>query len=227
MRLSDVYDIPEEVARGVHSQAFEKFLWNWFGDTYAITHGELDLRFLEDLTPDEVELAQELVRRNLKLKYTHIIQGASLLQDISSVATLRTMLQKEPDEDRRLTIAGALWQLNRDPVFVEYLNHAKLSHCSLLDGAHLLKVLWLDDERAINILIDLLDCKERFVQYQTLSLLNSLEFDRAMNCVAREMPRQPDQYRKRRHDPAFREMMTAAVNKWNTETQNGRLHRGW
>ena len=115
MRLPDSYDIPEEVARGPHSPAFAKFLSNWFGDTHALTHGELDLTFLEDLTAEELELAQEMVRRNLKLKYTHIIEGAAALHDIAAVPILRAMFNEESDESRRLTIAGALWKLIKDP----------------------------------------------------------------------------------------------------------------
>ena len=58
MRLADSYDIPDEVSRGPHSPAFEQFLRNWFGDTYALTHGELDLSFLDDLPPEELALAR-------------------------------------------------------------------------------------------------------------------------------------------------------------------------
>lgn len=159
MKLSDSYDIPEDVARGPHSAAFAKFLSNWFGDTYAITHGELDLTFLEDLTTDERELAREMVRRNLKLGYTHIVEGVSALRDIEAVPTLRAMFDKETDESRRLTIAGVLWKLARDPVFLECLERCKASRT--LGHFGLLKVLWLDDSRAVDFLIDLLPAKDR------------------------------------------------------------------
>jgi hypothetical protein len=75
MWLSDAYDIPEGVAAGSHSPVFAKFLRSWFADTRAITHGELDIRFLDDLTPEELSLARELIRRNLKTKHSHIIEG--------------------------------------------------------------------------------------------------------------------------------------------------------
>jgi hypothetical protein len=64
LRLRDSYDVPSEVALGSHSRAFGEFLWNWFGDTYRITRGELDLTFLRDLTPEELE-------------QDHIIEGAA------------------------------------------------------------------------------------------------------------------------------------------------------
>jgi len=163
-----------------------------------------------------------MLRRNLRLMNTHIIQGASLLHDVAAVPILRNLLEEESDPDRRLTIAGALWKLSGDPVFIECLNQARTSRCNLLEGAHLLKVLWLGDGRAIDFLIDLLDFQEWLVRSQALGLLNELEFGRRMGIPAREMPRQPDDYRKRRRDPAFRELMTAAVRKWNFEMKTGR-----
>lgn len=66
-----------------------------------------------------------------------------------------SLLEDEFDESRRLTIAGALWKLVRDPVFLEYLERAKMSGL-IATYAHLLQVLWLDDERALDFLIDLL-----------------------------------------------------------------------
>jgi hypothetical protein len=65
------------------------------------------------------------------------------------------MLDDEPDESLRLLIAGALWKLNKDPVFIECLNRAKKNGL-LKIPFHLEQVLWLNDERAIDFLIDLL-----------------------------------------------------------------------
>ena len=221
MKLDDEFDIPEEISRGPHSPTFAKFLRNWFGDTSALTHGELDLTFLDELTPEELDLARQMVRRNLKLRYTHIIEGASALHDVDAAPMLRAMLEDEPNESRRLTIAGALWKLNRDPIFFDYLNQAKGPNRSLLSGAHLNQILWVGDERAIDLLIDLLDNKDEFIRFQALSLLNCLEFCRRFFVPKRELQRQPEDYRRRKLDPAFRAFMTAAVRRWNGETKNG------
>jgi len=157
--LSNGYDIPEEVTRGPHSPAFRKFLSKWFYDTYAVTHGELDLTFLEDLTAEERQVARELIRRNLKTRHNHIIEGASALRDIEAVPTLKAMYDQEPDESRRLTIAGALWKLSKDPVFIECLERGKTA--GSLGYFGLLYVLWLNDWRAVDYLIDLLPQKDR------------------------------------------------------------------
>ena len=81
MRLLDSYDIPESVAAGPHSPAFAKFLWNWFGNPMALSRGELDLTFLNELTPEELSLAKELIRRNLRVKHTRLFQGVEALHD--------------------------------------------------------------------------------------------------------------------------------------------------
>jgi hypothetical protein len=219
LRLRDSFDVPEEIANCEHSPAFAKFLFNWFGDTYALTHGQLDLTFLEDLTPTELATARELIRRNLKLRYVHIIEGVSALHDVAAAPILRGMFNDEPNESRRLTIAGAIWKLTRDPVFVDCLNRAKESGAHLFVGDHLRQVLWLDDERAIDFLIDLLDYK---AARGVLALLNQLETGRVMIVPPRELPHQPADYRRRRHDPEFREFMTAAIRRRNMETKNGR-----
>jgi hypothetical protein len=222
VRLSDSYDVPESVASGHHSPTFSKFLRNWFGDTTALTQGELDITFLSELTPEELSLARELIRRNLRLKHNHVIEGAAALHDLAAAPILHAMLDDESDMSRRLTIAGALWKINRDPVFIKCLQEAKSVRASIFAYVHLWQVLWLDDERAVDFLIDLLDEKDWTVQSLTLGLLNQLESGRRMGIPAREMPHQPADYRKLRGDPAFRAQMTAAIRQWNAQSKNGR-----
>ena len=227
MRLRDAFDIPERITAGSHSPAFEQFLWNWFGDTRAITHGELDLSFLQGLSPEEFTTARELIRRNLKLNYNHIIQGAAALHDIEAVPILRRMLDAETSGSRRLTIAGALWNLVRDPIFIACLDSAKTERegGKLLAGAHVDQVLWLDDERAVYFLIDLLDQRDREARTQALGLLNTLEFG-WRTVIPAGVPHGPEDYRRRRSDPVFREKMTAAVRKANRERKDG-MAFGW
>jgi hypothetical protein len=225
LRLSDSYDVPDEIAAGPHSPAFESFLRNWFGNPWALTHGELDLSFLEDLSPDELRTARALIRRNLRLGQTHIIQGAAALRDLEAVPILRAMLEAQDDLDRRLTIAGALWNLVRDPIFITCLGQARRSDRRFLVTAHLYSVVWLDDERALDFLVDLLDHWDSLARAMALDLLNMLEFGRT-TLVPKEMARGPEAYRSRRPDPAFREMMTVAIRTWNRTRKSG-MEFGW
>ena len=68
---------------------------NWFGDSNSLNRGELDLSFLEELSPEELQTARELVRRNLRLSLRHLVQGAAALRDREAVPVLRAMLAAE------------------------------------------------------------------------------------------------------------------------------------
>ncbi len=221
MWLSDSYDVPNGVAEGPHSTVFAKFLRSWFADTYAIPHGELDIRFLEDLSPEELSLARELIRRNLKSKRNHIIEGAAALRDPDAIPILRGLRAQESDMSRRLTMAGALWKIDRDPIFVDCLREARSVRAEIFGSPHLYQVLWLDDERALDFLIGLLEVKERTTVYSfTLGLLNELESGQGMVHHSK-MPHQPEDYRKLQKDPVFRAHMVTAIRKRNAESTNG------
>lgn len=216
----DCYDITDDVFQGQHSTAFLRFLRNWFVDSGKLTRHELDLSFLQEMSPDEAQLARALLRRNLPLKYTHIIEGLAALRDTDSIPTLREMLAVETDLSRRLTLAGSLWKLARDPVFVDCLNAMVESEGGNLKAAHLNQVLWLDDERAMDLLIVLLGDRDNFVRHLALSMLNMLEFQ--TTSPNRAFARQPDDYRKRRNDAAFRALMVDQLKARNRSNTNGR-----
>jgi hypothetical protein len=221
MFVSDTYDVPESIVSDVHSPTFAKFLRNWFSETGALTHGELDITFLRELTPDELSLARELIRRNLRLKYNHIIEGAAALHDPEAVPILRELLAHEGDMSRRLMMAWALWQINRDPIFVECLQKARLIDPKLFVSRHLDQVLWLEDGRALDFLIGLLEVNDGMVLQCTLSLLNRLESGRPMLVHHSKMLHQPADYREMQNDPAFRAQMVAAICRRNAESTNG------
>jgi hypothetical protein len=227
------------------SPAFREFLLTWFGSAVRITFGLPRLTILNDLTTDEITLAQELVRRNLKCRYIHIINATWALGDTSAAPLLRSMLEDEPEESRRLSIAGALWKLVRDPVFLECLEQAKKSGL-LATYSHLLQVLWLDDERALDFLIDLLprsdEDKRRVALIRRRNLLQHTPLRKWANHAivthnaaqgagpwaliilnnlefGRDVPpdqkHPPSHYRDQQFDPAFRQHMLLALHKSN------------
>lgn len=220
MRFRDSYDVPPELLKEERSRPFRDFLWCWFADPSAVTHGQLDISFLLELSGTELASARELIRRNLKLKQTHIIQGAAALRDMSAVPILREMLDEESDDSRRLVLAGALWNLVRDPVFIACLERAKKKGGSLFAYGHINQVLWLDDERALEFLIDLLDQRDSLVRLQVLNLLNTLELGRRVNNPA-EIVYRPDDYRNRRMDPTFRNTMVESIMSFNRKVRTG------
>jgi hypothetical protein len=241
MWLSDMYDVPQDVVDGPHSPAFRQFLLNWFGSN-RVSFDER-LRTANDLTPKEATVGRELIRRNLKCNHSHIISGTWALGDLEAVPLLRMMFGNEQDESRRLVIAGALWKLNNDPVFVECLNRAKKSGL-LKVYFHLRQVLWLNDERAIDFLISLPETDHDGVRARKLRRLNRWFFATPFRRITLWLVRHhneaqgaapwalsilnhletghivpPDEqrpasyYRERRNDPTFRKMMVEAVYK--------------
>ena len=54
----------------------------------------------------------------------------------------------------------------------------KTGDSSTLKQAHFHQILWLRDERAIDLLLDMPDDKDHFVRFLALSKLNELEFGR-------------------------------------------------
>ena len=222
MTFSSSYDLPEQIFKQPHPPAFKEFLHHWFVNTWGLSRGEVDLAFLNDLTPEEREIAKDLIRRNLGLKYTHIIEGVAALHDVSTAPILRSMVDEETNASRQLTIAGVLWKLTSDPIFIDCLSRMKASDDATLKQAHFHQILWIGDDRAISFLIDLLDDADRFVRFLALSTLNRLEFNRQFFVPAKQLPRQPDDYRRRRHDSSFRQLMTVHLRASNARSENGR-----
>ena len=171
------YDIPAKAKRQSKrgSAAFQTFYRHFFVNECGLIRGEVDLSFLKDLTPQETTLAKDLIRRNLNRGYTHILQGAAALHDHEVVPQVKEMLACESNLSRRLTIAGTLWKLDKDPSFVECLYDMVQSDSNSLKEAHIDQIAWLGDERAINLLIDLLEDDGSFVRYLALSRLNEIE----------------------------------------------------
>jgi hypothetical protein len=249
MWLSDSYDVPQALVDDPPSPAFRQYLLNWFGSN-RVSFSEL-LRAANNLTPEETAVARQLIRRNLKCGYSHIISGTWALDDLEAVPHLRAMFDAEPDESRRLVMAGALWKLNRDPVFIECLNRAKESGL-LSVYFHLQQILWLNDERSIDFLIDLLPLEDRDPSERRLLRLRNLCWHtpfRGMTMrivrdhnlakgagswalsllnhietgqlVPKDEQRPPSYYRERRNDPAFREMMLQAIHKSIAQVHQG------
>jgi hypothetical protein len=250
MWLSNCYDVPQAVVDDPPSTAFRQFLLYWFC-SIRVSFSER-LKAATNLSPEETPLARCLIRRNLKCKHSHIISGTWALGDLEAAPPLRTMFGQEADESRRLLIAGALWKLNRDPVFIECLKRAKESGL-LAVYFHLQQVLWLNDERSIDFLIDLLPQEDRDPRERALIRLRNLcdhtpfrgltmrmvrEHNDAKGAgpwalgllnhletghlAPRDELRPPSYYRERRNDAAFREMMLEAVHECIAQMHQGR-----
>jgi hypothetical protein len=213
-----VYDIPAKAKRECKqgSPALQAFYRDFFVNATGLIRGEVDLTFLQSLTTKESALAKDLIRRNLKLRYTHIIEGAAALRDQEAVPQLKEMLARESNLSRRLTIAGTLWRLVKDSSFPERLHDMVQSDSEPLKEAHIDQIVWLGDERAIRLLMDLLEDDGRFVRYLALSRLNEIEHKRRF--MGAELPHSPDHYLTRRGDNGFMQLMAMNLTEWcNTQ----------
>ena len=154
MRLSDSYDVPQALVDDPPSLALRQFLLSWFGSDRHYSFNER-LTTADCLAPEETLIARELIRSNLKCRYDHIVSGTWALDDLAAVPLLREIFDTGTSESRRLEISGALWKLNKDPLFIECLNRAKKGGLFWV-YFHVLQILWLNDDRAFDFLIDLL-----------------------------------------------------------------------
>jgi len=211
MNFLSHYDIPRDVAEQNHSAAFTTFLQHWFVDTRALSRGEVNLSFLRDLTAEEADLARSLLRRNLVTRHVHIINGLALLRDTEAVPELRVLLRQEADPSRKLTVAGALWRIERNPEFIICLKDAMAGRDSNLKQAHFHQIGWLGDDRSFDLLIELLDDPDGYLRFLALTALNNLEFGQRFLIPADKLPRQPDEYRARRSNPDFRTQMRMRI----------------
>ncbi len=208
------YDIPYEAQpkNGLHSNAYHKFYENFFIDATGLIRREVDLGFIGELSSHETELAKDLIRRNLKLRYVHIIEGVTVLQDHELVAQLSDMFSHESNFSRKLTIAGTLWKLEKDPVFPECLQKMAKSDDDTLKAAHIHQITWLGDERSVNLLIDILESGIGFAQHLSLSILNAIENKKFY--LGLDFPHSKKYYISHKRDAAFMDKMVKNLIEW-------------
>ncbi len=211
-----VYDIPAKAKRQSKrgSPAFQEFYRHFFVNSTGLIRREVDLSFLQELAPEETAIAKDLIRRNLKLNYTHIIDGAAALRDREAVPQLQDMLARESNLSRRLSTAGALWKIAEDPIFLECLRDMAESNYETLKEAHMYQIPWLGNVDAISLLIDLLKDSGSFVRHLALSALNAIEHRKHFLCSSDELPCGPSDYTSRRDDTEFMNVMVQNLCQW-------------
>jgi HEAT repeats len=175
-----LFDIPGPLKRRCKrgSPALKSFYDIFFVNWTALSRREADLRFTGLLKGEELAIAKELIRRNLNRGYDHILDGAAVFRDTEVVPQLKKTLAAVADLSRRLTIAGTLWRIAKDPSFEECLREMVRSENHTLKEAHFEQIGWLGDERAIDMLIDLLSDRGDFVRSLAVAQLNEIEHQR-------------------------------------------------
>jgi hypothetical protein len=207
------------------SNSWDLFVEYWLGKgLLGLTRREVDRSFLKTLTRDEKIEVKEIVRRNLPLRQVHWIEVAADLQDAEAIPILKELYAEQTDLSWRLTIAGSLWRLCRDEAFVMCLEEMAASDNSILKEAHMHQVIWLRDERAINLLLRLLDDVDSSVQGSALSILNNIhEFPQPVR-LGDGFKHTIEEYKWLQPHPEFRAMMAGKLPTYLARQTSDGLH---
>lgn len=200
---SDRYDIPD-FGKPL-SPVLSEFLYNWFENSFRMSRRDVDLGFLSELTPEELEYARDVLRRNLHLGDCLMIEGTAALVDRSAVPALRKLLKREKTPGGRLTIAGSLWVLAKDEAFYNAIVKMMRHGNSDQKWFYFDRVLWLADGRALDLLFGFLDDCDPVVRDQAVGYLDLIE---GRGWLFRNRPHEAHYYRPRRDNERFRAKMT-------------------
>ena len=163
-----------------YSPAFRDFYSNYFVDTMGLTRGEVNVReFLDKLTEEEKELACDLLRRNLHLRYYHLIEGLGHLRDKKAIDPLDKLLTQETKYEWQLIISATLWKINQDKRYFDFIRQLSTRGSATMKWIYMGHVLNLPNEEAISILIGFLPDSDALVNSNALRLLNAIEFGRS------------------------------------------------
>lgn len=192
------YHVTPELDWRSASPAFHRFIRAFFINTMALSRRELDFGFLKGLTPPEVREARRYLTDNLASGHVGIVEGIGLLGDADSAKRLDECLRRETNLSRRISVGRALYRLRQDAQFPDLLDAMVRSDSATLRQAHLNDVLFLEDERAISLLLRLLDDSDSLVRRMALSWLNGLEDE--VHYLTPTFPHDAQYYRDRRFD---------------------------
>lgn len=96
------------------------------------------------------------------------------------------------------------------------------SENAILKQAHIDQVVWLGDERAIDLLMRLLDDRDSSVQRMALGILNRIhEFP---GRVMFDLPHSAEKYKSLQFDPEFRKMMVGKLPDYLADRTNEGLY---
>lgn len=156
------------------STAFQDFFTSHFENSKALTRGEVDKYFFNEMTDEELDIAKRIVRDNLDLVYNHLYEAAGDLHDNDALLILYEHLEKAKDLSRQLTIGQAIWKINGDPLYPDLLR--KLQNCNnhITKEAHFEQVTDLQNLESIDMLLTYIKDEGEFVRHLALSKLNFL-----------------------------------------------------
>ncbi|PQO45253.1 hypothetical protein [Blastopirellula marina] len=201
------YDVPSSTALAIRkgSGNLRSFYNHVFVHPMGVVRNEVDLSYVQELGGSELDVAKDLVQRNLHCTDAVMLEAVVALQDMDVIPDLENCLKAVPTLGQRTLIAATLWRLNRHASFPECLAEVVKVDNEALKEAQIPRMHWIGDERSIHLLMQLLEDRGQFVRYLATTRLNDIEFgDRHHNEPLRKSA---DDYLAQRKDPAFLRMM--------------------
>lgn len=155
------------------SPAFRTFYHSYFIDKILVLRNELDDKWVDGLSPDELDLARRLVRANLANGQIYR-EAAALLNDRDAIPLLHAMLEGTRDLSEKIYIALPLWYLERAPAYPVLINELVHSKQSELKKRHIWEILAIGDMRAIDHLFTLAEDADESVRELAIFHLTAL-----------------------------------------------------
>jgi hypothetical protein len=134
------------------SKDFKDFFHNHFVDSYGLTRNEVDTSFFKNMSAKEKEIAKNIIRKNLHLKYVHLFKASGELEDEKALPILYEFINNEKDLSWKLTIGRAIWKINKDKVYEDLLISLATSIDENLKYAHFEQLYDLGENKKIQFL---------------------------------------------------------------------------
>ncbi len=198
------------------SATFRDFYSSYFSNPERLSRGDIDGSFLKDLPIEEKEEAKRLIRKNLKKRHWYIIEAVAILNDHEAVPELKKLLESETQLCNKLTISGVLWKLIGDPIFPTLIEEMASSNDTYVKSRHIKKIAWLENDRAISLLVEFLNDPDWSIRAEALSMLREIDLKTGCYEFLWDDPHllPAEYYLSKKANPAFFERMTKNLIEW-------------
>lgn len=213
------YDFGILESHEAYSREFRKFIFYYFIEGMYVLRQEIEVSFLDSLTPKERLLAKQLVRNNLRLDHTILYYGAKGLKDYGSVPYLIRRFATETDYGLLLEISQAIRKITDDNFYrqpfkssLQDMSDTDIRDITIsyqtLESEHLAGI---PDKQPIEILLSALDYSTEYVSVAALLELNYIE----SNVRHREslLPHNAEYYKAKQGQDDFLEEMDNKLKK--------------
>lgn len=154
------------------SEAFKCFYNNHFIDTISLSRNEDDRWYFDKMSKEEIGIASELLRRNIKCRYEYIIESIASIKDVSAIPELQLLLNQQTDLGWQLIISRTIFYLNGDLKYFEFVRKIPENESETLRWFNVNSFLDFNTSEGIFLLINTLNDESKLVSSSALNYLN-------------------------------------------------------